>query len=147
MCWHYILGLQQLVNFETWHRFVNGEKRFSIIDHIYSDHPEQISNLMSTLTDIGDHMLISCEIIASKSPKKVIMKRDWRNYNKDKLIMKLKKLSTLPRTNCVQETWNKLINIVDDIVPLVPFVDNSIKEKLSPKLKNLLNKKRDCSKK
>ena len=146
------LGLQQLVNFETWHRFVNGEKRFSIIDHIYTDHPEQISNLMSTLTDIGDHMLISCEIIASKSPKKVIMKRDWRNYSKDKLIMKLKKLSTLPITNCVQETWNKfenlLINIVDDIAPLVPFVDNSIKEKLSPKLKNLLNqKKKDCSKK
>ena len=145
------LGLQQLVNFETWHRFVNGEKRFSIIDHIYTDHPEQISNLMSTLTDIGDHMLISCEIVASKSPKKVIMKRDWRNYSKDKLIMKLKILSTLPRTNCVQETWNKfeniLINIVDDIVPLVPFVDNSIKEKLSPKLKNLLNQKKRLLKK
>ena len=106
---------------------------------------------MSTLTDIGDHMLISCEIVAFKSPKKVIMKRDWRNYSKDTLIMKLKILSTLPRTNCVQETWNKfeniLINIIDDIVPLVPFVDNSIKEKLSPKLNNLFLKKKKTAQK
>jgi hypothetical protein len=96
-------------------------------------------------------MLISCEIVASKSPKKVIMKRDWRNYSKDKLIMKLKKLSTLPITDCVQETWNKfenlLINIVDDIVPLVPFVDNSIKEKLSPKQnKTGMDRFQDCCK-
>ena len=145
------LGLQQLVNFETWSRFVNGEKRLSVIDHIYTDHPELHSNITSTLTDIGDHKLISCEILASKTPKKVVMKRDWRNYSKDKLILKLQCCSFSTNINCVQESWNRfenvLINVVDDIVPLVPFVDNSVKEKMSPKLKNLFNQKKRLLKK
>ena len=30
------LNLSQLVNFETWRRFVNGVKRYSILDHVYT---------------------------------------------------------------------------------------------------------------
>ena len=72
------LGLHQLINFETWSRFVNGVKRFSIIDHIYTNHPELFSNITSTLTDVGDHRLISCNIMARKIADRTILKRDWR---------------------------------------------------------------------
>ena len=145
------LGLHQLINFETWSRFVNGVKRFSIIDHIYTNHPELFSNITSTLTDVGDHRLISCNIMARKIADTTILKRDWRRYNKDILVNKLQNVNFNLNSNNVQEAWNHfenvIINVIDDIVPIVPFVNNSVKEKLSPTLKNLLNKKKRLLKK
>ena len=145
------LGLHQLINFETWSRFVNGVKRFSIIDHIYTNHPELFSNITSTLTDVGDHRLISCNIMARKIADRTILKRDWRRYSKDILVNKLQNVNFNLNSNNVQEAWNHfenvIINVIDDIVPIVPFVNNSVKEKLSPTLKNLLNKKKRLLKK
>ena len=145
------LGLQQLVNFETWSRFVNGVKRFSNIDHIYTDHPELITNLTSTVTDIGDHKLISCSIRVVKAAKKIIVKRDWRHYTKEKLVNKLRNVDFETNINNVQETWNrfenKIIDVIDILAPLVPFTNDSVTEKLTPKLKNLLNQKKRLLKK
>ena len=49
------LGLIQLVNFETWSRFVQQIKKSSILDHIYSKDPELIRDLQPIDTEIGDH--------------------------------------------------------------------------------------------
>ena len=63
------LGLIQLINFETWSRFVNGVKRSSIIDHLYTTNPFDISNLTQISTDIGDHYLITFTINGTVTPQ------------------------------------------------------------------------------
>ena len=49
--------------------------------------------------------------------------------------------------DCVQQTQNlfenEMINVIDDMLPLVPFAKEKIPEhKVHPKLKNPLNKKK-----
>ena len=89
--------------------------------------------------------------MARKIADTTILKRDWRRYNKDILVNKLQNVNFNLNSNNVQEAWNHfenvIINVIDDIVPIVPFVNNSVKEKLSPTLKNLLNKKKRLLKK
>ena len=39
------LGLEQLVEFQTWSRLVNRSLRTSVLDHIYSNDGTMISNI------------------------------------------------------------------------------------------------------
>ena len=59
-------------------------------------------------------------------------KRDWRFYSKELLNTKLNAVSWNIKIDRVQEFWNefenKLITVIDDIVPLRDFTDNIIKE-------------------
>ena len=75
----------------------------------------------------------------------------WRiaySNQKDVLLEKLSlNLDALLQPNSVQCAWNYfetlMINVIDEIVPLQPFVNNQIKKKSnSPLLKNLLNRKK-----
>ena len=60
-------------------------------------------------------------------------RRDWRKYSKESLIVKLNSVDWNIEIDEVQEFWNvvesKLIQINDDIVTLVDFDTNVIKEK------------------
>ena len=130
------LGLIQLINFETWTRFVNGVKRSSIIDHIYANDPFVINNIQKIETEIGDHCLITCQLETTKTPLKIVMKRDWRMYNKDILIEKLlRNHDTTLQPNNVQCAWNYfenlMINVIDEILPLCPFTNDEIKKKIT----------------
>ena len=142
------LGLIQLINFETWSRFVNGVKRSSIIDHLYTTNPFDISNLTQISTDIGDHYLITFTLNGTVTPPKPILKRDWRSYNVETLLCNLSNnYDPSFKPNDVQTTWNYLenvlINVTDEIVPLTPFTNNLIsKTKTSPLLRGLINKKK-----
>ena len=142
------LGLIQLINFDTWTRFVNGSKRSSIIDHIYTNNPFAINNIGNVETEIGDHLLIICKVTGSKNPPKITLRRDWRTYKKELLLEKLTpNIDPTIRPNNVQSAWNHfenlMINVIDEIVPLTPFVNDQIKKKSnSPVLKNLLNRKK-----
>ena len=140
-------GLQQLINFHTWSRTVNGQVRSSLLDHIYTTAPHLISDINQIETEIGDHKLIMCDIHSLKSESKTIMKRDWRHYSKHALVERLKNCNFNTSLNCVQETWNRfeniMINIVDELTPLVPFCNESIKNSSVPKnVKNLINMKK-----
>ena len=52
---------------------------------------------------------------------------------------------------CVQETWNRfenqIINVVDNLTPLAPFVNDSINESSTKCIKNLIDKKKRLLKK
>ena len=152
------LGLIQLINFDTWTRTINGIKRSSILDHIYTTNPLLINNIMPIITEIGDHVLVTFKINFKRALENIIWKRDWRNYNKNLLMEKLNNCDFNTNLNCVQETWNRfenvMINIVDELTPLVPYSNgNFFSNKTPPKIKNLLNikkrllklKKKNCS--
>ena len=64
------LGSIQVVNFETWLRFVYQIKRSSIIDHIYTKHPEILTEISPINTEIGDQKLIFFVIIEKQSETK-----------------------------------------------------------------------------
>ena len=142
------LGLIQLIKFETWARFVNGTKRSSTIDHIYTNDPFKITNIKANETEIGDHLLITCKIMGTTNPPKPVMRRDWRFYSKEILVNMLSKtINTQLKPNTVQCTWNyfenQMINTIDELVPLTPFINDQIKNKVDcPQFRNLLNRKK-----
>ena len=72
------LNICQLVYFETWSRFVNKIKRFSIIDHVYTNTPEIITDICPNATDIGDHVIVTFLIECQTKNQLPVMKRDWR---------------------------------------------------------------------
>ena len=84
------LGLIQMVNFETWSRFVQQIRKTSIIDHIYTQHPEALKDITPIDTEIGDHKLIKFNIAGKIDNCKTVYKRDWRNYTKQNLVNLLK---------------------------------------------------------
>ena len=51
------LGLIQMVEFETWRRFVNGTLRSSVIDHVYTNDVTDIQDLQPIETVVGDHSI------------------------------------------------------------------------------------------
>ena len=59
-------------------------------------------------------------------------RRDWRAYSKEKLNVKLSLIDWNIGVDDVQEYWNvlenKLINIVDEIVPPKTFEGHVVKE-------------------
>ena len=141
------LGLVQVVKFETWSRFVQQIKRSSTIDHIYTDHPEYLTEISPINTEIGDHKLITCKIVGKHIEPKLIYKRDWRYYSKEKLVELLSTISFNMNLDCVQETWNRfeneLIPIIDHICPIVPFKNDTVANPIkNRKLANLINQKK-----
>ena len=75
------MGLTQLVSFETWHRYVNGLKRSSVLDHIYTNTPEILSEICPVHTDIGDHCIVTFVIPSKQKNPKITLRRDWRFYD------------------------------------------------------------------
>ena len=145
------LNICQLVHFETWSRFVNKIKRFSIIDHVYTNTPEIITDICPNATDIGDHVIVTFLIECQTKNQSPVMKRDWRFYSKEKLIRKLNDVTFVTNLDDVQQTWNLfencLIEIIDDIVPLTPFINDSVVgSTISPAIKSLINKKKQILK-
>ena len=127
-----LIVVESLGTFETWPPCVQQIKRTSILDHFYTKQPELINEIMPNDTEIGDHKWVTFKMAGQSSDPKTIYRCDWRNYNKDKLVNLLMQIHFNMRLDCVQETWNwfenELINVVDEIVPIVPFVNDTIKE-------------------
>ena len=79
------------------------------------------------------------------------MKRDWRGYSKELLEYNLSQCNFNLDIDSVQEFWNnfehKLLTIVDDLVPIVPFTNNYVTSSTSPSyLKSKVNKRRQLLK-
>jgi hypothetical protein len=141
------LGLIQLVNFETWSRFVQQIKKSSILDHIYSKDPELIRDLQPIDTEIGDHKLVVFKLAGKITEPNITFKRDWRKYDKQTLINMLNRANFNMALDCVQETWNRfeneLIVIIDQIAPNVEHVNETVIDTLKDKkLKTLINTKK-----
>ena len=146
------LDLIQLVNFDTWSRFINNIRHSSIIDHIYVKNPIAITNLSSVIPPFGDHCLIMFNIKLKIIKANSSLKRNWKLYSKEKLLSKLNNLNWLIRNDDVQSFWNsfesKLIEVVDDLCPLEPL-KSLIESKTNPppEIKRLINKRNNLLKK
>ena len=145
-------NLTQIVKFDTWSRYVNSVKVCSILDHIYVKDPTVISSLSYITPTFGDHVLLSFVIHSSRTKPHTTLKRNWKHYNKDKLISKLNECDWNIENDDVQNFWHvfesKLVEIIDTLCPLE---DTSSKNFLEPKppplIKNKLNRRNNLLKK
>ena len=68
------------------------------------------------------------------------MCRDWRKYSSDLLNVKLASVDWDFGIENVQDFWNvfenKLIKIIDELVPLTQFDGNIVKDKIPKLIKN-----------
>ena len=73
----------------------------------------------------------------------VQLRRDWRKYSKELLCEELIIVNWKSNISDVQGFWNefenKLVQVIDKIVPLTPFVNNMIKEPIPGVIKNKIN--------
>ena len=137
-------NLVQLINTWTWSRIVQGVQRQSILDHVYSTNPLSITDLKFIKPIFGDHLLVTLKIDIEKPKETITYKRAWSKYSKNELCDKLSEedWDSLPDT--VQSCWdvieNKIINIVDSLIPIVPFSNNTYcVEQPPPHVKRKLN--------
>ena len=140
-------GLTQIVNFPTWCRNINGIDKESILDHIYLRDTTRLNSLNNITPEIGDHKLIIIDISTMEVKPKVTMKRTWREYSQELLLNRLSGCEFDYSITNVQQFWNNLenniINVVDEVAPMVEFTNNYTTV-TCPKtlLKPLINKKR-----
>ena len=144
-------NLIQVVNFNTWSRLVGTEFRASILDHIYLKDPTIITDIKFLNPYFGDHVLIEFKVNAFKNKIVPVKRRDWRKYSKEILITKLRNVNWNIQIEDAQQYWNvfenMLVNIVDEIVPMVEYHNNVIKEKTPGIIKNKINKRNRLLKK
>jgi hypothetical protein len=81
-----------------------------------------------------------------------VWKRDWGFYSKEWLSSRLIDLDWDVNVPDVQQSWNllenKLLSVIDTIVPYVKFHDNEVaKSSTNFKIKTLLNAKKNCLRK
>ena len=130
------LEMIQLITFPTWSRLVNNSLKISILDHVYIKDPTEVTYISNLKPIIGDHLCVIYCLNTSKVTPRVLLKRDWRYYSKDNLELELGKNDWSFDADSVQEYWNilenKIINIVDAIVPIVEFQNNSVKNSPTP---------------
>ena len=148
-CWQ-DLNLTQLIKFDTWSRIVNGTKRVSRLDHIYTNNPHILTPPESLLTGIGDHLAITTDInTKSKQLNKAVTFRDWRGYSVEKLTEKLQGINFCLDISPVQDLYNhierKIIEAVDELVPMRTITQR--KKTMTPYLNSLINKKRKLTRK
>ena len=140
-------GLTQIVNFPTWCRNINGIDKESILDHIYLRDTTRLNSLNNITPEIGDHKLIIIDISTMEVKPKVTTKRTWREYSQELLLNRLSVCEFDYSITNVQQFWNnlenKIINVVDEVAPMVEFTNNYTTV-TCPKtlLKPLINKKR-----
>jgi endonuclease/exonuclease/phosphatase family metal-dependent hydrolase len=84
-------SLEQVVSFNTWSRSVNGHFRSSILDHVYTNDADKIKSVTSISIPISDHTPVKVEYeFQSKSIRKTMTVRNWKNYSKEKWLAQLK---------------------------------------------------------
>ena len=139
------LNLIQLVNFPTWERMIRGTIKNSILDHIYVNDFSLISDITGSKVTFGDHLLISFVIGNGRHEVRHEVRRSWQNYSKEWLLAGLAHVDFGDGFTSVQSCWNvfenSLVEIVDKICPLVPFINNSTVESIKPTpvIKNKIN--------
>ena len=84
-------NLAQLVHFKTWSRTINGVRKESTLDHIYTDNAILVAEVTSKVPTFGDHDLIIAKLkIKTLNSIATTWKRNWRNYSQSSLLNNLK---------------------------------------------------------
>ena len=144
-------NLAQLVDFPTWTRTVGGAVRESSIDHIYSTNPAFITSISSFKPCFGDHFALTLNYCLEQEPNKQVYRRTWKQYSKESLLSMLSEVDWNIEDDTVQGFWNsfenKLINVVDSLIPMSLESNNAKIEKVTPRIKNLINLRKRLVKK
>ena len=113
--------------------------RSSLLDHVYTSDADCVQKVESITPCFGDHMFIVAHLFSGRPDPEIIISRDWRNYSKDKLVEMLSRVEWSGSAGDVQQVWNdfenKLISVIDKLVPLTEFVNGKICCKLCPTIK------------
>ena len=149
-------NLTQIVNFDTWSRVINGNRKSSLLDHIYVTNPATVVDIYHETPPFGDHLLVIAKLKfkACKKDNTCTPKRNWKNYNSSclqlhllPLIMSLMSANDLAIFT-VQDTWNcledVLVNAIDKLAPLTNPSRNLSKKSLMSNsfIKSKLNKRK-----
>ena len=79
--------MAQLVKFTTWTRTINGVRKESTLDHIYTDNDTLVNDVTFNVPTFGDYNLVIAKLSLKSSINTVsICKRNWRNYSPSTLI-------------------------------------------------------------
>jgi len=118
-----VLSLEQMVNFPTWSRAVNGSFRSSILDHVYVNEQQKVKSVTSISVPISDHLPVKIEYeFQKKSTRNTVMVRNWKGYSKEKWINELSKVDWNITQETVQDIANhieeKLMNTLQIIAPV-----------------------------
>ena len=102
----------------------------SILDHVYVKDYYTIRELSLVWPVFGDHAVVMFNLSHEKEREESTIRRDWRGYSPELLCTKLHQLDWEFKSDSVQDFWNEfenqLINLVDEIVPLVSFNNNCV---------------------
>ena len=134
----------QLIDFVTWTRLINNVNKSSILDHLYVTDATVVKNINSCKPYFGDHLLIFFDVCTDNQKPVESYKRDWRNYSKLALCQALDSVEWDVCADGVQDCWNifenKLINVIDNLIPMTKFEKTKAKNTTPPKkVKNWLN--------
>ena len=74
--------LIQVVDFNTWSRTINGNKKESLLDHIYVNDILSVNSVYSDTPILGDHLLVMVKLYlnATESNNKSSLTRNWSKY-------------------------------------------------------------------
>jgi hypothetical protein len=137
-------NLVELVKGPRWSHVVLNVFKESILDHVYCTTPNLVENIHDMSPLFGDHKLIMVTLSYVIPLIPTVLKRDWRSYTANKLNNKLKSTVWENDIDSVQHYWNslerKLVEIVDELAPMVSFVNKSVCAQYLPvAIKNKLN--------
>ena len=140
-------NFNQIITFPTWSRTIKNVVKESTLDHIYCNNATLIRNCDYIKPIFGDHVLAFVEINAAKPIAKKTFRRKWKNYTPALLIERLSHMDLCFENDTVQEYWNSLenvlINIIDEIAPLVEYSNEIPVNEILPALINRkLNKRK-----
>jgi hypothetical protein len=96
--------LVQLVNFNTWCRRVQGQLQQSCLDHVYTNCVDIVEEVDELSISISDHVPVMAILgISNQQYHKKIWVRQWQNYSKEELLLRLR-----------EHDWNITCTEVDD---------------------------------
>ena len=103
-------NLTQHVNFKTWSRTINGVKKESLLDHVYSNAPGYVKDISYVEPTFGDHKIVIAELETKNytSPN-CPPRRCWKDYSKSGLN---DLQSIIEQDSNVQSMWNALENVI-----------------------------------
>ena len=101
-------NLVQLVNFVTWTRTINGIRKESTLNHIYTDNDTLVNEVTFKEPTFGDHNLVIAKLpIAPENNSVSFCKRNWHKYSPRFIIENI--VLKPVNSNCnVQSQWNAL---------------------------------------
>jgi exonuclease III len=142
------INLLQLIEQPTWKRIINNSVKTSTLDHLYVKNPDHVTNIEMYEPLFGDHKLITFDIMARHTVHNTVLRRNWSQYSKEKLIYALSLEPFNIETDSVQHTWNlfetALINITESLAP-IEVVNSKIKpskNNTSPHIKRKIQLRR-----